>query len=175
VRPDASPSLAGEPTPDAGVSPSAPREHALDATLAPAVSATDAPRGESHHSDAAPASGVHTADGAIVGTPLYLAPELWRGASASAASDVYSLGVVVYELLTGRAPHAGLALFALATRAHRRRAADQHRRGRCARRLRFHRGAAAPPHATRATGRRAAGLDMDAGQPGSGVDTAAPC
>jgi serine/threonine protein kinase/formylglycine-generating enzyme required for sulfatase activity len=58
----------------------------------------------------------HTRDGAILGTPLYLAPELWNGAPASQASDVYALGVVLYELLAGRAPHAGLSMSELAAR-----------------------------------------------------------
>ncbi|MCP3103721.1 SUMF1/EgtB/PvdO family nonheme iron enzyme [Myxococcus sp. K15C18031901] len=39
------------------------------------------------------------------GTPLYLAPELWRGEPASRASDVYALGVLLHELGTGAAPH----------------------------------------------------------------------
>jgi serine/threonine protein kinase len=115
LRPDVSSQLATEPPPDAGVGRAA-RDHALDATLSLATQA-DVPHGGPHGPDAAPTPDVRTADGAIVGTPLYLAPELWGGAAASVASDVYSLGVVVYELLTGRAPHAGLALPELAARA----------------------------------------------------------
>ncbi|WIG94947.1 SUMF1/EgtB/PvdO family nonheme iron enzyme [Myxococcus sp. SDU36] len=46
----------------------------------------------------------------VPGTPLYLAPELWRGEPASRASDVYALGVLVYELCAGRAPHEGVPL-----------------------------------------------------------------
>ena len=38
------------------------------------------------------------------GTPGYMAPELWQGKKASCASDIYSLGVILYEIVTGRMP-----------------------------------------------------------------------
>ncbi|RKH61550.1 nSTAND1 domain-containing NTPase [Corallococcus llansteffanensis] len=47
---------------------------------------------------------------ALVGTPLYLAPELWRGEPASRASDVYAMGVLLYEMCAGVAPHEGVPL-----------------------------------------------------------------
>ncbi len=51
--------------------------------------------------DANPA---HTLDGQLVGTPPYLAPEQARGTQVSPQTDVYSLGVVAYELFLGRLP-----------------------------------------------------------------------
>jgi len=39
-----------------------------------------------------------------VGTPLYLAPELWTGAPADERSDLYSMALTLYFLLTGRVP-----------------------------------------------------------------------
>jgi serine/threonine protein kinase len=47
-----------------------------------------------------------TAEGQIVGTPHYLAPELIEGYEATTASDVYALGCVLYECVTGRPPFA---------------------------------------------------------------------
>jgi Tol biopolymer transport system component/serine/threonine protein kinase len=49
-------------------------------------------------------------EGDLSGTPLYLAPELFRGASPSAATDVYAVGVLLFRLLTGHYPVPGLTL-----------------------------------------------------------------
>ncbi len=43
----------------------------------------------------------------LAGTPLYLAPEVFAGNTATAASDIYSLGVLLYHLVSGRYPVEG--------------------------------------------------------------------
>jgi len=45
-----------------------------------------------------------TASGAMVGTPAYMAPEVGMGRQGTAASDIYSLGVVLYQMLTAQLP-----------------------------------------------------------------------
>ncbi|HET7465425.1 MAG TPA: serine/threonine-protein kinase [Candidatus Dormibacteraeota bacterium] len=48
-----------------------------------------------------------TKTGTIVGTPEYMSPEQCEGESLTPASDIYALGVVAYEMLTGRPPFTG--------------------------------------------------------------------
>ena len=48
-----------------------------------------------------------TATGALIGTPAYLAPERANGTRGSSSSDLYSLGVLAYQCLTGEVPFSG--------------------------------------------------------------------
>jgi beta-lactam-binding protein with PASTA domain/serine/threonine protein kinase len=53
------------------------------------------------------ATSTATSGGVLIGTVSYIAPELVTDGAADARSDVYSAGVLLYELLTGRKPHQG--------------------------------------------------------------------
>ena len=56
----------------------------------------------------------------VSGTPLYMAPELFESRPPSVASDIYSLGVLLFYLLSGRVPVQGETIAELK---------DAHRRG----------------------------------------------
>ncbi len=53
---------------------------------------------------AAPETGELTVEGRLIGTPAYVSPEVAMGESADMRSDVYSLGTVIYYLITGTQP-----------------------------------------------------------------------
>jgi serine/threonine protein kinase len=55
----------------------------------------------------------------LLGTPQYLPPEIWAGWPASTRSDVYAIGLVLYELCEGRLPHADLSFDELSRAAMR--------------------------------------------------------
>src|SRR5258708_3291650 len=58
-------------------------------------------------------TGQITATGTIIGTPSYMAPEMWRGEAVDARTDIYSLGIMLYEMVTGALPFKGDTPYAL--------------------------------------------------------------
>src|SRR5262249_48855805 len=49
-------------------------------------------------------AGTHTHTGTVMGTPHYMAPEQFRSANVDARADLYAMGVILYQIFSGRVP-----------------------------------------------------------------------
>jgi serine/threonine protein kinase len=83
----------------------------LDFGLAKAVSASSSVATLTN----APHANPVTLDGAVVGTVPYMSPEQVEGKEVDARSDIFSLGAVLYEMLTGRRAFPGQSDFSVAS------------------------------------------------------------
>jgi tetratricopeptide (TPR) repeat protein len=68
------------------------------------VAGFDAPTPGQRPNPAEARSLVRTEAGTIFGSPAYMAPELWEGSPSTVQSDLYSFGVMLYQMLSGRLP-----------------------------------------------------------------------
>lgn len=57
---------------------------------------------------------ITTATSEVIGTPAYMAPERMLGEPVDLRSDIYSLGVMLFEMMTGRRPFSGITVFDMA-------------------------------------------------------------
>ena len=106
----------------------------VDFGLAAATAATEEhtePTGEVEFSALVPMEGTVSLSGSHgrersgprrVGTPLYMAPELWSGLPATVGSDVYALGAMLHQMASGTLPHAATSLVELAESVKKRAA-----------------------------------------------------